>query len=337
MKWTYKLDRCVAFIVLMLSCDSSALASESVLFIAGQSREEFASYVNHVCDQGKACPLPAGAAFYTSLSLSGMDGPHANALGDNHQDLWFLLNVYQPLSIQVGLWLGADQLVGISRGEYDNEIAQMATHFGDLKRPVFLRIGYEFDGPHNRYPPEQYIQAYRAIADKMRNYSNIVLVWHSFALKPSYQSRPVMEWYPGDDYVDWLAVSFFQVDHEGYFKEPNRERILQIAIDHKKPVMIAEASAIRYTAKQQTLHGQAYWDYWYQPFFDFIESTPLIKAVSMINVNWDSQQQHKVLGWGDSQIHSDKIVLKNWRKKMNALNWTKGGETLYHDIFKLVE
>ncbi len=308
---------------------------EPILFIAGQSREEFSSYIDKVCQQGKSCPLPAGAAFYTSLTLTGIDRPHANAFGDNHQDLWYLSNVYQPLSIQIGLWLGPEQLLPISKGEYASQIDELARRLGDLNRPVFLRIGYEFDGPHNRYPPEAYKQAYRVIAQKMRLHSNIILVWHSFALKPTYQDRPVMEWYPGDEYVDWLGVSYFQVNEEGYFKGPNRRRIVQIAIDREKPVMIAEASAIRYTATQQPLQGAQYWDYWYKPFFTFIENTPQIRAVSMINVNWDAQAQHKVLGWGNSRIDSDPYILKNWRKKINTLNWLNNPQTLYSDIYQL--
>lgn len=305
---------------------------ESVLMIAGQSREEFRDYLQQVCRDGEACPLPAGATFYTSLSLTGFESPHANVPGDHHQDMWYLANVYSPLVIQIGLWLSRDQLEPIAQGRYESEIETLARYLAELERPVFLRIGYEFDGPHNRYPPEAYVRAYREIAGKMRTNRDVLLVWHSFAMYPTYQDIDPLEWYPGDDVVDWLGMSYFQVGSEGYHTKPNRERILSLARDRNKPVLIAEASAIRYTKRQKTLNGKRYWDYWYRPFFEFIEQNPVIKAVSMINVNWDSQAQHRQLDWGDSRIHADEAVLRHWRNKAQAEYWRNSGPRLYEYV-----
>jgi len=299
----------------------SARDSESVLMFAGQSREEFSSYINDVCKMGKECALPYGAAFYTSLDAQGFDTPHSNAPGDNHQDMWFLSNVYPGLAVQIGLWLGPEQLPAIANGQYKSKIDALANKLGKLNQDIYLRIGYEFDGPHNRYSPIDYIKAYKVIAKRMRNEQNVILVWHSYAMKPTYQERDISEWYPGDDYVDWIGLSFFQVTDEGYHTGPNRDNVIRVAQRKNKPVMIGEASAIRYTARQKSLSGEAYWKYWYQPFFDFIESNKEIKAVSMINVNWDSQKQHAVLDWGDSRITADEFVLKNWRKKLAENYW----------------
>ena len=48
---------------------------------------------------------------------------------------------------------------------------------------VFLRIGYEFDGPHNHYDPQDYKKAYIYLADKINEegVTNAVFVWHSYA------------------------------------------------------------------------------------------------------------------------------------------------------------
>ena len=155
----------------------------------------------------------------------------------------------------------------------------------------------------------------------MREENNIILVWHSYAMNPTHQERDILEWYPGDEYVDWIGLSYFQVTDEGYHSSTNRARVIDIAERKGKPVMIGEASAIRYTARQKTLNGDAYWNYWYKPFFDFIESNKQIRAVSIINVNWDSQKQHVVLGWGDSRLNSDEVVLRKWREKLQERYW----------------
>ncbi len=313
----------LVLLVVLLGSGPAAYArdTESVLMFAGQSREEFSEYINEVCDMGRECALPFGAAFYTSLDAQGFESPHSNAPGDNHQDMWFLRNVYPGLAVQIGLWLGPDQLQGIAAGRFDAKIDNLAAKLGKLENDFYLRIGYEFDGPHNRYSPGVFVKAYQKIAQRMREENNIILVWHSYAMNPTHQERDILEWYPGDEYVDWIGLSYFQVTDEGYHSSTNRARVIDIAERKGKPVMIGEASAIRYTARQKTLNGDAYWNYWYKPFFDFIESNKQIRAVSIINVNWDSQKQHVVLGWGDSRLNSDEVVLRKWREKLQERYW----------------
>jgi hypothetical protein len=111
---------------------------------------------------------------------------------------------------------------------------------------------------------------------------------------------------------------------------------MQFARDKGKPVLIAEASAIRYTRRQKTLEGQAYWDYWYNPFFEFIEANPEIKAVSIIHVNWDSQQQHRPLDWGDCRLDTDPVVLAQWRRKANESYWLPADGDLYSSVRNLL-
>lgn len=306
-----------------------------VLLIAGQSREEFHDYLKEVTGNGSACALPGGAAFYTNLGLDGFTTPHANAPGDHHQDLEFLKLSLDPLVFQMGLWLSAQQLEGIAAGDFEAQINALHEALSNLNRPVFLRIGYEFDGPHNHYPPDSFVRAYRVIAKAMRQNRDILLVWHSYAMLPTYKDIPVEDWYPGNDVVDWIGVSFFQVGTEGFHTGPNREKLLEIARAKGKPVLIGEASAIRYTRRQKTLSGQAYWDYWYKPYFEFIEAHPEIRAASIIHVNWDSQNQHKVLEWGDCRISADPVVLENWRAKMKENYWLPRSDHLYDDVRKL--
>lgn len=306
-----------------------------VLLIAGQSRDEFGEYLNEVSGRGHEAPLPGGAAFYTSLDLSGVKRPHANAPGDNFQDLPYLLMAQDPLVIQIGLWLSREQLYQIVAGERDAQIAELHAALQALQRPVFLRIGYEFDGPHNRYPPEVFAAAYRTIARPMRESADILLVWHSYAMLPTYMEHPLADWYPGDEWVDWIGVSFFQVTNEGYHEAPNREAVLAFAREKAKPVLVAEASAIRYTVRQKQQGGAAYWDYWYKPFFEFVEGNPEIRAVSIINVNWDSQNQHRALDWGDARINADPEILQRWRARANAPYWMPVDRNLYQAVRKI--
>ncbi len=303
-----------------------------VLFIAGQSREEFRDYLRDVSKKGQQCPLPAGASFYTALNSSGFTEPHANFPGDNHQDLEYLQMVQNPLVIQIGLWMSREQLYQTIAGDQDAQIKQMFESLKALQRPVLLRIGYEFDGPHNRYPPAAYVQAYQRIAKVMRGARDIMLVWHSYAMIPTYQNYLVTDWYPGDEYVDWIGISVFQIGDEGFHETPNRDKLLAFARAKGKPVVIGEASAIRYTHRQKKLTGKEYWDYWYKPYFELIEQHPEIRATTMIHVDWDNQQQHRELDWGDCRIDRDPYVLKQWRRQLEKPYWLSADKSLYSQV-----
>ena len=327
----------IAFILLFMGTmtptqglsTSPERATESVLLFAGQSREEFREYLKDVSHDGRATPRPVGATLYTSLLLTGLESAHENIPGDHAQDLPFLLEQPEPLMLQIGLWLGADQLKGIINGDFDPNIYRLGKRLGQTKRPVFLRIGYEFDGPHNQYLPDLYQMAYRRIGREMRKHGNIILVWHSFALLDTFQGHDVMQWYPGDKWVDWLAVSFFQVTDDGYFRAPNRQRLVDIAREKGKPLMIAEASPIRYTARQKQLSGDEWWDDWFNPLFKFIEETPEVRALCIINVNWNSQKQHRVLNWEDARLNQDPVILQRWQEKMKKAYWVRPSKTVY--------
>lgn len=306
-----------------------------VLMIAGQSREEFSDYVEKVTANGALAPLPGGAAFYTNLNLDGINTPHRNAPGDNQQDLQFLKGYLDPVVFQIGLWLSPQQLHDIAAGDLEGQIHALYESLSELNRPVFLRIAYEFDGPHNRYEPEAFVRAYKVIAKAMRQNRDILLVWHSFGMVPTYNEIPVEAWYPGDEWVDWIGISFFQVGTVGYHRAPNRTKLIEIAREKRKPVLVGEASAIRYAESHKHLTGQAYWDYWYKPYFEFIESNPEVRAASIIHVNWDSQNQHSSLGWGDCRIDSDPVILENWRSKMKDKHWLPRTSDLYQDVHNL--
>ncbi len=89
-------------------------------------------------------------------------------------------------------------------------------------------------------------------------------------------SRPHLDWYPGDDYVDWFAISYFDQQHT-YMNQ-----FVQLAKKHEKPLMIAEASPWYLS----TSKSDAAWKKWFVPFFTFIRENN-VKAVSYINCDWD--------------------------------------------------
>lgn len=280
-----------------------------VLLIIGQYKEAIDTYVKELEH------VPAGLMVYTSVQ-------HAEGIydafdhGGGAQHLQYEVEQYPNTVMQVGLYM-VDVLKEIVNGVYDENLKKIGNWINDSNRPVYLRIGYEFDGPHNNYDPVLYIKAYHYIADKFQSMgiTNISYVWHSYA---NYTKRPVMDWYPGDEYVDWVAVSYFSNMKESL------ERIVKIAEEKNKPLMIAEATpcGIGVTHEKNALNR------WYEPFFRFISAND-VKAVSYINCDWEALPMWKGQGWKDSRVEANPVIKKRWSKEMQKPKYLKSSSGLF--------
>ena len=235
---------------------------------------------------------------YTSIQdTEGLETAVNNGGGIHHGQ--YLLDQYPNSVLQIGLWM-VDGLDGIIQGKYDGNIDRLGAWIKKAKRPVFLRIGYEFDLPENRYAPEAYRQAFRYIVDRFRKsaVTNAAFVWHSYANLPQH---PWEDWYPGDDYVDWFAVSVFGKPNS-YMKG-----FAALAREHHKGFMIAES-----TPKGiGTGYGEASWDHWFAPFFQFITDEK-VQIVSYINFDWEAIPMFKGQGWGDARVQANEFVRMKW-------------------------
>ncbi len=303
-------------------------AEGRVVHMAGQSRTQFPDYVEVMTGNGKHCPLPAGGAAYTSLGHDTF-GRSLKVSSTDSQDVPYLLSIDRPLILHLALWLGAYEFDDMIAGKRDGDITRLGEGIRDCGRPVFLRIGYEFDGPHNAYPPEKYREVYRRIVDGIRKTGakNVAYVWHSYAYLPTFGGHDIMAWYPGDEYADWIGISFFPIQDPGI----NRARLLEVCRERKRPMIICEASAIK-DKGHENLSGEAYWDYWYRPFFGFIEENREVKAFSIINCNWDAEESFKNIGWGDARMTTDEVVVRRWREKMKDARYINGSPDLYREL-----
>ncbi|NQZ89878.1 MAG: hypothetical protein HRT54_20100 [Colwellia sp.] len=225
-------------------------------------------------------------------------------------------------SIAVGLAFDncnqVNHQANIANGLYNETIDVMVKHFKSLApRKVFLRIGYEFDGPWNCYTPKDYKLAFQRIAKAItkQNADNIATVWQSASWPDSY-GNPIYDtsldghlntWYPGDEYVDWIGMSvFYRNLSQWNYVPPStpqavQEAMLVFAKAHQKPVMIAESApqgfriseltnSVIQENKPEPVTAEQIWQTWYQPYFDFIyANNDVIKAVAYINTHWDSQ------------------------------------------------
>jgi len=281
-----------------------------ILLLAGSTQEDIQGYmdVTHI--------LPAGLMGYVAIGGEGLISPYSE--GSGTQDLPKLAGDYPGAVLQIGLYL-VDSCAAIAHGDKDADIDRLGDWSQKTRRPIFLRPGYEFDGPHNHYAPKDYIQAYRRIVDRFRKHGvqNVAYVWHSYA---SVGSSRIDQWYPGDDYVDWVGISYFNQPQS--YMQP----VLTFARARGKPVMICEFCP----AMIQTKYSNA-WNLWFIPFFKFIKDND-IKALCYINHDWYAGLQFKKFHWGDTRLQSNPEILRRWLAETAQDCYQKSDPTLFKQL-----
>ncbi len=290
---------------------------------------------------------PSGVTVYTNLSPGdnsfghynkGNDGLKSKAnwgAGDSCAQCYVEDDSYSYSALAIGLSM-VNHEKNIARGLHDQLIVELAEWIKALgDRPIFLRIGYEFDGwDWNHYNRKHYLKAWRRIHKifKELNVNNVAFVWQS---KGAGSDQKILEkWYPGDDLVDWCAYS--------YFSNPDTE-MLDFARRHNKPVFIAEATPVRGQDKlyysvqlKNEKDAKKIWETWYRPFIETLhKNQDVIKAVSYINANWSDQPMWKinpVFRKVDARLQTSSFISKKWTEEFYKARYLKPTPELWEGL-----
>jgi Secretion system C-terminal sorting domain/Fibronectin type III domain len=380
--------------------------SGKTMLIIGQDLASVTDYTN----AANGFPVPAGVTTYLSLWNLSNSTQNYGAIGlDNSLtplgatgDLdWGggPLNAYSSAvawtnsTLQIGLYMVEDgttktvnnnsilgNVAQIANGNWDTEIIKLKGFFRKIApKPVYLRIGYEFDGSWNHYDRTNYIAAFKHIVDIMRSnttggtaVTNVANVWQACASPfddlGEKTHENIGDWYPGDAYVDWVALSWFLLPNELPLPSVNApytpatqtvlaKEVVDFGVAHSKPVMIAESTPQGYKIINPTCTnanisiywdgapsagainktGTEVWNEWFTPFFNFIHANSnAIRAVSYINANWDSQGLWKSPYpqgyWGDTRVQNNPTVKTNWNNEVSSTFWISGSSTLFGQL-----
>jgi len=139
--------------------------------------------------------------------------------------------------------------------EYLNEISELFGLFPDVK--VFLRFAAEFDVWTDMAEPEEYKNAFRYVSKYFKDRNpNVSMVWSPNQVSGYYVN--IDDYYPGDEYVDWVGISLYSVpyfrgdkgssqDNQVFFKAGESADPV-IAVEDiirkygsRKPIMISES------------------------------------------------------------------------------------------------
>ncbi|MBB6093502.1 hypothetical protein HNQ60_002383 [Povalibacter uvarum] len=353
------------------------------LLIIGQELQSVADYVTDC----QSCATPGGVTtylgFYDLLSAKdGFGGLGEDAAGNPAADAdWGagktsaakMLTQHPDSALVIGLDMSNGRRSGglaeIARGVHDDKIARLAAFFVAAKRPVYLRIGYEFDGTWNLGYDDRktYITAFRRIVDglRTRGANNVAFVWQASAsplddIIEQGRREDIRDWFPGASYVDWVALSWFLKPHAkgraNSLKTPGQLQLAREVIDfaraERKPVMIAESTPQGYDLGKLThanisplwdgpaggnvvqLSAEQIWHEWYEPVLSFIDANrDVIAAFAYINANWDVQpmwaKPYSSGYWGDTRIQANPSIEKAWVTETRKPAWLHGGPRLY--------
>lgn len=214
------------------------------------------------------------------------------------------------VALQIGLSLTQESQGSSSPVPYTNAVVNGSLNenievfldaLQELGRPVYLRIGYEFNGTSwNGYQAASYKNAFIYLTNKIRQRprlrKEVATVWCSVA---SGGNNNFIQFYPGDAYVDWWGIDLFSATD---FTNTFTNRFMDSSVAHQKPVMIGEATP-RFVG---VLNGQNSWTGWFLPYFNFIHTRPNVKMTNYINWNWANYPQWA--NWGDARLSQNAVV-----------------------------
>lgn len=316
-------------------------AGKVILFI-GQDLESIGGTPEYNNGYFDAFAAPGGFTHYTSLragspyTLPGLtytinwgDGPENMTTTTSNAN-------FSKSCLAIGLDLTAGNDFATAEGKNDESIVTLGNWIknqGD--RPVFLRIGYEFDGADwNHYDKDAYKAAWRRIKDKFdaMGVKNVAYVWQS---KGAGANRETFDaFYPGDKYVDWVGYSFFTAAEEHH-------PMIQFARDHHKPLFIAESTPVILGANgvcipldlSNTADVNKAWNEWFVPFFRTINNNQdVIKAIHYINSPWKTRPQWQGNPYFtniDARITRNETMKKLWLGEISRPTYLKASDTLF--------
>lgn len=255
-----------------------APSSGQALLIIGQGVQSVDAYFE------ATVTAPGGIAMNMSLDLQGIDALH------------YLAEKYPKSVLSIGIDL-KDSFNDVAEGKADDKIETLLDALTLYDRPVFLRLGYGFDNPANEYTPDAYVSAWKKFHERIqvKGATNVALVWESVSCEQS----SLTDWYPGDEFVDWVGTSYGECTDE----------IVQFAREHFKTVMVIGVSP--------DLTGD--WDEWFALFFKFVkDNNDVVRAVTYVNE-------------GDGRLLNENTI-KLWKDETKQSFWLRANPELFGDL-----
>ncbi|MCU1633914.1 MAG: beta-mannanase [Micrococcaceae bacterium] len=200
------------------------------------------------------------------------------------------LLTWEPWTWGGGTEQPAFSLDRIAAGDFDAYLREWGTALGQWGQPVYLRFAHEMNGDWypwaegvNGNDAGDYIAAYRHVHDVVQSTgaTNISWIWNPNV--PYWGSTPLAQLYPGEGYVDSVALDGYNWGTSqswSTWQEPQAlfgEGIAQLRqLAPGKPIVIAE------TASSELGGSKAQW---ITTLFSYVSAQPDVVALVWFHIN----------------------------------------------------
>ena len=210
----------------------------------------------------------------------------------------------------------AYKLTNITTGNFDGYITRFAKDCKNYGKPLFLRFAFEMNGENflpwsgntnGNNAGSDYVAAwqhvYRIFADQA--VANVAWVWCPY-VESLYPWAPLENYYPGDAYVDWVAMDGYgyptqswAFDTSNTFDKTFSNTYAKLAT-FNKPMMIGELGCA------EDVSNSAFKPGWITDAYSEMKTNyPLIKAITWFN--YDKEYDWRVNS-SDASLHAFKAV-----------------------------
>ncbi|HYK75943.1 MAG TPA: hypothetical protein VEV16_03130 [Daejeonella sp.] len=202
-------------------------------------------------------------------------------------------------------------LQSILQGKYDREIAKLYSIISNVKQTVYLRWTHEMEIPIHRYPwqsqdPVVYINCFRYFMNfpKVKP-ENIRRIWGPAG------DRGSVDWYPGDDVVDYVSIAIYGLPDKNITDENQQELFSDIF--RRKNYRMRFINKPLFITEFGVKGSEKYQNKWLEDAAKTIRNNPTIFGASYFNQHDDPK------AWGDIKPPVWKIGKESFKKFCNPL------------------
>jgi hypothetical protein len=242
-------------------------------------------------------------------------------------------------------WQPGQGLDAVRDDTYVRGIARQLHEYG---HPVYLRFGGEMNGSWTQWygDPAKYMAKFRLIAGIMREDApNVAMVW-----SPNFVGdQPWQEYYPGDEWVDWVGVNAYHERYFGgnpatsttmlediYYAGPRTNPLdklkpLYEAFAGRKPLMLSETGFAWDSRRGTGGESLAWAQEQVRQFYGYLPLVyPRLKAVSYFNVDF---QQNPQIPSSSHYLVSARPELARAFREATAPDWFLGRNSVAPQSF----
>ncbi len=210
-----------------------------------------------------------------------------------------------------------DGLEAVNDDEYLREWAEAANASGT---PIFIRWASEMNGTWTQYSGKSdlYKEKWQLVYNVFKEEApNCAFVWTVFTFPES----TIEEFYPGDDYVDWVGVNIYSVvyhnndiNQEAFHEDPlELLDYVYNTYSYKKPIQISEFGATHYSATDEQTYSEWAAEKIRRLYSNLETYYPRVKSVFYFDVN-NLNTYNADRRVNDYSITDDEIVLSTYKE-----------------------